>query len=78
MVNQESGLEHKLIICSYRNLTKVQEKFPTKKVIADMHCDDKFAAYIRKYPRGIFSIKISDWSIWKPGDFPYFKKWRPK
>lgn len=71
-------MEHKLIVCSYKNLKRVTEKFPNKKVVADPHCDDKFAAYIRKYPRGIFNIKVDDWSIWKPDEFPYFIKWRPK
>lgn len=45
------------------------------KVIPDMHCDDEFATYIRKYPRGIFNIRIDDWSIWVPHEYPYFKKW---
>jgi hypothetical protein len=69
-------IKHKLIICSYKNLERVSNKFKTKKVVADIHCDDKFAAYIRKCPRGIFNIKIDDWSIWIPEVYPYFKKWR--
>lgn len=71
-------LEHKLIICSPKNLKKVTSKFPTKKVVADIYCDDEFAVYVRKYPRGVFNIKIDDWSIWVPllSEFPYFKKRR--
>jgi hypothetical protein len=70
--------EHKLIICSPKNFERVSNKFKTKKFVVDIHCEDEFAAYIRKYPRGIFNIKVEDWSIWKPAEFPYFKKWRPK
>jgi hypothetical protein len=69
-------LEHKLIICSPYNFETVSEKFPSKKVIADIHCDNTFAIYIRKYPKGIFNIRVSDWTIWKPFSFPYFKKWK--
>lgn len=71
----EQLIKHKIIICSFKNYELVKNKFKTKKVFADMHCDDKFAIYIRKYPRGVFNIKVSDWSIWVPSEFPYFKKW---
>lgn len=67
---------HKLIICSHKNFKKVSERFKTKKVIADIYCDDKFATYIRKYPRGVFNIKVDDWSVWVPSEFPYFEKLR--
>jgi len=72
----EHKLEHKLIICSPKNFKLVSERFKTKKVVFDSHCCDKFCTYIRKYPRGVFNIKVEDWSIWKPVEFPYFKKWR--
>jgi hypothetical protein len=75
---REDPIKHKLIICSYKNFERVKAKFPNKTVVADKHCDNKFAAYIRKYPRGIFNIKVDDWSIWKPAKFPYFIIWRPK
>ena len=71
-------LEHKLIICSFRNFEKVKKKFPNKKVIADKHCNDIFITYVRKYPRGIFNIRVEDWSIWIPSEFPYFVKWKTK
>lgn len=75
---RDDPIKHKLIICSYKNFERVQAKFKNKIVIANSYCDDKFAYYIRKYPRGIFNIKVEDWSIWKPAQFPYFYKWRPK
>lgn len=67
---------HKTIYCSYRNLARVSEKFLTKTVEADIHCDDKFCYYIRAGKRGIFAIRVVDWSIWKPGEFAILKKWR--
>lgn len=69
-------LEHKLIICSYKNLSIVTTKFPNKKVVADIHCGDIFCTYIRKYPKGVFNIKVKDWSIWVPHEFPYFRRWK--
>lgn len=65
---------HKTIYCSYANFEKVKKKFPNKTVVPTQYCCEKFCTYIKKYPRGVFNIKIEDWSIWTPAEFPYFIK----
>lgn len=68
----------KIIICSYKNFDMLRAKYPKRKIEPTYFCENErfYVARIKK--RGVFSVHLSDFSIWVPGNPPYFIKYRPQ
>ena len=62
-----------LLICSPKNYEFTKKRWPKRRVVYEVMCDDKNIFYTKKRG-GIFSIKVDDLSIWVPHIFPNFRK----
>lgn len=71
-------IPHKLIICAPKNANELQKRYPNKTVVSEIYAKNDQFIFARKYPKGVFMVKMNDWSVWLPAEFPYFRKYRPK
>lgn len=63
------------IFCAYKDAQMLQARYPKRKVLPSMYCPNGEFVVMRKFPFGVFRVKIDDWSVWVPSEFPYFVRW---
>ena len=63
---------HRAILVSPKNFDFVKSRYPTRRVEVCIYCDDKFFVVMRKFSKGTIQVRVSDLSIWVPGEYPFF------
>lgn len=63
-----------LIICAPCNYNLVKSRWPKRKIEVSFMSPNDFIHVIRAKKKGVFSVSVSDFSIWIPAVYPFFKK----
>jgi hypothetical protein len=59
-----TNIFHRCIVVSPKNYDFVKNRYPNRKIEVSPYCEDKWFYVFRKYPHGIFGVKIDDLSVW--------------
>jgi hypothetical protein len=62
------------IVCHPKDFPMLASRYPNRMVEISSYCKDGQFIVLRPGQKGVISVRISDFSVWVPGEFPYFVK----
>ncbi len=65
---------NRTIVCAPKNYDELVKRYPKRNIELSSYTTNDWFIVMRANQKGIFAVRMSDYTVWVYSEYPYFKK----